>query len=178
MTNVLSQSYRARSTSQYYHTLSVQSRSPWNARNDGAHVHGSSQARLHSGTGTAACTAGRRDHDHSHKNKSHAGHADAANDGRGHVGGVARPGVEEVVQLGEECGEEGEGGAGGEDALAQHGALGRTLAEQRRVLGVVGVPDRPRQQAQLRDHERHPALHQSRFVSQRNRQASTYRWRN
>jgi hypothetical protein len=89
---------------------------------------------------------------------SHAGHADAADDGRGHGGGGARPGVEEVVQLGQERGEQGEGGAGGEDSPPQHGAPGRGVAEQRDVLGVVGVPDRPRQQAQLRDHERHPAL--------------------
>jgi hypothetical protein len=87
---------------------------------------------------------------------SHAGHADAADDGRGHGGGVARPGVEEVVQLGEERGEEGEGGARGEDALAQHGARRRAVALGE-VLGVIRVPDQPGQQAQLRDHERHPA---------------------
>uniref|UniRef100_A0A0A9F5N2 Uncharacterized protein n=1 Tax=Arundo donax TaxID=35708 RepID=A0A0A9F5N2_ARUDO len=87
----------------------------------------------------------------------HAGHADAADDGRGHGGDVAGLGVEEVVQLGEKRGEEGEGGAGGEDALAQHRALGRALAEHGGVLCVVRVPDRPRQQAQLRDHERDPA---------------------
>ncbi|BAS91645.1 Os04g0678250, partial [Oryza sativa Japonica Group] len=83
-------------------------------------------------------------------------HADAADNGRGHGGGVAGLGEEEVVELGEERGEEGEGGAGGEHALAQHRAARWPANHQRAVLGVVRVPHRPRQQAQLRDHEREP----------------------
>lgn len=88
----------------------------------------------------------------------HAGHADASDDGRRRGRDVAGLGVEDVVQLGEERREEGEGGAGGEHALAQHRARGRALTEEATdVLGVVRVPDRPGQQAQLRDHERDPA---------------------
>ena len=90
---------------------------------------------------------------------SDAGHADAASvdGGRGGGGRGAGLGVEDVMELGEDRGEEGEGGAGGEDALAQHGAAGRPVDEVAAVLGVVRVPDRPRQQAQLRDQERQPA---------------------
>jgi hypothetical protein len=91
-------------------------------------------------------------------NRSHARHADAADDGRRRGPDVAGLGVEDVVQLGEERREEGEGGAGGEDAPAQHRAGGRAVAEPADVLGVVRVPDRASQQAELRDHERDPAL--------------------
>jgi hypothetical protein len=85
------------------------------------------------------------------KNQSHARHADAADDGRRRGPDVAGLGVEDEVQLGEERREEGEGG---EDALAEHRAGGRAVAEP----ADVRVPDRASQQAELRDHERDPAL--------------------
>lgn len=89
--------------------------------------------------------------------RSDAGHADAAavDDGRRRGAGL---GVEDVVEHDEERGEEGEGGAGGEDAPAQHGAGERRVGVvAAHVLGVVCVPHRARQQAHLRDHERQPA---------------------
>lgn len=78
-------------------------------------------------------------------------------DGRGRGGGGAGLGVEDVVELDEEQVEEGEGGAGGEDALAQHGAPWRPRDEVAAELGMVRVPHRPGQQAKLRDQERQPA---------------------
>jgi hypothetical protein len=121
-------------------------------------LHSRSRTKKKGTIGPGSPRASRADKRGKPNNRSHARHADAADDGRRRGPDVAGLGVEDVVQLGEERREEGEGGAGGEDAPAQHRAGGRAVAEPADVLGVVRVPDRASQQAELRDHERDPAL--------------------
>lgn len=69
---------------------------------------------------------------------------------------ISRPGVADVVELGDNSSEEGEGGTGREDSLPDGLARGRVLAEDGPVLGVIRIPHRSRQQAHLGDYEEHP----------------------